>query len=65
MEHLSITPINAETAKSLEDNRYTVGMAKGTIFHKIIHLHFSNDSNAQMELQQLYDDHKILPSEFE
>lgn len=65
VDELSITPIDMDTAIALEDKRHSMSMAKGTIFHKIIHLHFSNDENAREELSQLYIEHRILPSEFE
>lgn len=65
VEELSISPIDMETAIALEDKRHALAVAKGTIFHKIIHLHFANTSAAKAELQSLYEEHRILPGEFE
>lgn len=61
---MSAQPVTKEEYIRLVDANYEIGIAKGTIFHKLIHKYVSNDPNTQGELQELYANNHILPDEF-
>ena len=44
---------------------YEKGIAKGTIFHKIIHYYFSKDATTAVEINELMATHGFTPGEFE
>lgn len=61
---MSVQPVTKDEYVRMVDASYQIGIAKGTIFHKLVHQYVSKDPNTQGELQQLYAENHILPDEF-
>lgn len=58
-------PVDKKTFTALYDERYERTIAKGQIFHKMVHYHFTKDTATQSEISALMAANDISKGEFE
>lgn len=65
LDTLEFGAVNKEQYQKLVDTADAIGRARGTIFHKKIHFFVTGDPITEAEIQSLYQDYQIFPSEYD